>query len=84
MLGVIEDSDTIKGWFLLDNYGVNDSQVALLRNQSIYEQMAHIHGDLGVLAVFGIRARFNETNPNIKQLEVHRLFSVAMIVTRIF
>lgn len=76
MLAVIEDSDTIKGWFLLDNYGTNDSQVTLLRNQSIFEQMAHIHGDLGVLAVFGIRTRFNETNPNIKQLEVSFLFNL--------
>lgn len=47
MLGLIEDSDTIQGWFVLDNYAANASQVTLLKNQTVYEQMEHIHGDLG-------------------------------------
>lgn len=47
MVSLIEDSSTINGWFLLDNYRPDDNQTALLKNQSVYDQMAHIQGDLG-------------------------------------
>lgn len=89
MIALIEDQTTIGGWFIFDNSAENASQTDLLRNQSVYTQMSHIHGDLGdhcfphlcdffsitnhflgVLAIFGIRSKFNESNPNIKQLEV--------------
>jgi hypothetical protein len=47
MVGLIHDSDTINGWFLFDNSAENASQEVLLKNQTVYEQMSHIHGDLG-------------------------------------
>ena len=47
MIGLIKDTDTINGWFLFDNGAANASQDELLINQTIYEQLSHIHGDLG-------------------------------------
>jgi hypothetical protein len=47
MVGLIHDPDTIDGWFLFDNSAENASQYYLLYNQSVYQQIAHIHGDLG-------------------------------------
>jgi hypothetical protein len=47
MVGLIQDPDTINGWFLFDNSADNASQEVLLKNQTVYEQMSHIHGDLG-------------------------------------
>ena len=49
MVSLIEDPDTINGWFLIDNNASDASQDFLLRNQTVYEQLAHIHGDLGKL-----------------------------------
>jgi hypothetical protein len=47
MVGLIRDTDTIDGWFLFDNSAENASQEFLLKNQTIYKQISHIHGDLG-------------------------------------
>jgi len=49
MIGLIEDSNTIDGWFIFDNYRKNDSQEFLLKNQSIFTQISVIHGGLGKL-----------------------------------
>jgi hypothetical protein len=86
MIGLIQDPSTIDGWFVFDNSAKNASQEFLLKHQSIYTQMSAIHGGLGnlkssyfyikfifllgALAIFGIRTRFDEINPNIKRLEV--------------
>jgi hypothetical protein len=47
MIGLIQDRDTIDGWFLFDNSAENASQDYLLKNQSVYQQISHINGDLG-------------------------------------
>jgi hypothetical protein len=47
MIQLIQDPQTINGWFLFDNSAENASQEYLLKNQSIYTQLSHIHGDLG-------------------------------------
>ena len=47
MIGVIQDKNTIDGWFLFDNNNANASQEYLLKNQSVFTQFSHIHGDLG-------------------------------------
>jgi hypothetical protein len=47
MFGLLQDPETIDGWFLFDNSAGNASQDVLLKNQSIYTQLSHIHGDLG-------------------------------------
>ena len=47
MIGLIQDRDTIDGWFLFDNSAENAGQEFLLKNQSVYTQISHIHGDLG-------------------------------------
>jgi hypothetical protein len=47
MISLIQDRDTIEGWFLFDNSGEDASQDYLLKNQTIYKQISHIHGDLG-------------------------------------
>jgi hypothetical protein len=47
MFGLIKDPQTIDGWFLFDNSAENANQEFLLKNQSIYTQISHIHGDLG-------------------------------------
>jgi hypothetical protein len=86
MLALIQDPATIDGWFVFDNSAVNASQEWLLKNQSVYTQISHIHGDLGklrmisfyihflfrlgVMSIFGLRTRFDETDPNVKRLEV--------------
>ncbi|CAF1244484.1 unnamed protein product [Adineta ricciae] len=69
MIGLLQDNDTIDGWFLIDNSAPDVSQQFLLKNQSLYQQLSHIHGDFGVLAVFGIRTRFDETDSSVKRLE---------------
>ncbi|CAF1164814.1 unnamed protein product [Rotaria sordida] len=69
MIGLIKDNATIDGWFMFDNSVENASQVALLKNQTLYQQMSHIHGDFGALAIFGIRTRFDENDTSIKRLE---------------
>jgi hypothetical protein len=73
MIELIEDPTTVDGWFVLDNNGKNDSQEFLLKYQNISTQMSMIHGDLGVLVVFGIRTRFDELNSNVKRLEVQKI-----------
>ena len=47
MIGLLQDNDTITGWFLIDNSAPGASQEFLLKNQSLYQQLAHIHGDFG-------------------------------------
>jgi hypothetical protein len=47
MIGLIKDPATIDGWFVFDNSAKNDSQEFLLKNQSVFTQMAVIHGALG-------------------------------------
>jgi len=47
MISLIQDRDTIEGWFLFDNSDEGASQDYLLKNQTIYKQISHIHGDLG-------------------------------------
>ncbi|CAF1196744.1 unnamed protein product [Rotaria sordida] len=69
MIGLIKDNATIDGWFMFDNSVENASQVALLKNQTLYQQLSHIHGDFGALAIFGIRTRFDENDTSIKRLE---------------
>ncbi|CAF3666159.1 unnamed protein product [Rotaria sp. Silwood1] len=69
MIGLIQAKDTLDGWYLFDNSGADVNQETLLKNQSLYKQMSHIHGDFGVRAVFGIRTRFDENDTSIKRLE---------------
>ncbi|CAF0773808.1 unnamed protein product [Adineta steineri] len=71
MIGVLQDPQTIDGWFLFDNSAANASQTSLLKNQSYYTQLSHIHGDFGVTVLFGIRTKFDETDPSVKRLEFH-------------
>lgn len=47
IIGLIQTSDVIDGWFLFDNSAENASQEYLLKNQSVYDQIAHIYGDYG-------------------------------------
>ncbi|CAF3376068.1 unnamed protein product [Rotaria socialis] len=71
MIAIMQDPSTINGWFMFDNSAEDASQEALLKNQTLYQQMSHIHGDFGALAVFGIRTRFDENDPTIKRLELY-------------
>ncbi|UJR08999.1 hypothetical protein I4U23_013249 [Adineta vaga] len=71
MIGLIQNEDTINGWFLLDNSAPNASQKFLLKNQTLYTQLSHIHGDFGAGTIFGIRTRFDETDSSIKRLEFY-------------
>ena len=47
MVDLIKDTDTIDGWFLFDNSAEGASQEFLLKTQTVFKQMSHIHGDLG-------------------------------------
>jgi hypothetical protein len=47
MLAILQDPSTIDGWFILDNGATNVSQEVLLKNQTVYKQLSHIHGDFG-------------------------------------
>lgn len=47
LIGIIRDNNTIDGWFMFDNGAPNASQTDLITTQSLYQQMSHIHGDLG-------------------------------------
>jgi len=47
MVGLIRSRDTIDGWFLFDNSAENSSQDFLLINQTVYQQISYIHGELG-------------------------------------
>jgi hypothetical protein len=38
--------DTINEWFLFDNSAEHCSQEFLLINQTVYQQIQHIHGEL--------------------------------------
>ncbi|CAF3418992.1 unnamed protein product [Rotaria sp. Silwood1] len=71
MIDLISDRDTVDGWFLIDNSVPGASQDTLLKPQTIFTQMSHIHGDLGTNAVFGLRVRFDDTDLNIKRLEFY-------------
>ncbi|UJR37211.1 hypothetical protein I4U23_029920 [Adineta vaga] len=69
MVDLIEDRDTIQGWFLFDNGAEGASQDFLLINQTILKQISHINGDLGAVVVFNLRTGFEDSNLNIKRLE---------------
>ncbi|CAF1007427.1 unnamed protein product, partial [Rotaria magnacalcarata] len=71
MIALIQDPATVNGWYMFDNSAENASQEFLVKNETLYQQMSHIHGDLGSLAVFGIRTRFDEDDPTIKRLEFY-------------
>ncbi|CAF5124842.1 unnamed protein product, partial [Rotaria magnacalcarata] len=62
LIAIIQDPSTINGWFMFDNSAENVSQEALLKNQTLYQQMSHIHGDFG---------KFDEDDPTIKRLELY-------------
>lgn len=47
MIAVIQDQNTVNGWFLIDNSNPTDSQDYLKRNQTLVEQIQNIHGILG-------------------------------------
>jgi len=47
MVGLIQSRNTIDGWFLFDNSAENSSQEFLLINQTVYQQISYIHGELG-------------------------------------
>jgi hypothetical protein len=47
MVSLLEDRDTIQGWFLLDNGAEGASQDYLLINQTVFKQISHINGELG-------------------------------------
>ncbi|CAF5029327.1 unnamed protein product, partial [Rotaria socialis] len=47
MIAIMQDPSTINGWFMFDNSAEDASQEALLKNQTLYQQMSHIHGDFG-------------------------------------
>jgi hypothetical protein len=49
MVGLIRDRGTIDGWFVFDNGAENASQEWLLKNQSVYTQISHIQGDIGMI-----------------------------------
>lgn len=83
MIELIHDNDTIDGWFLFDNGAVNASQDVLLKNQTVYQQLSHIHGDLGTDIAFGLRTKFDEDDPSVKRLEVinHRLMKTIAFIS---
>ncbi|CAM4941895.1 unnamed protein product [Rotaria socialis] len=62
MIAIMQDPSTINGWFMFDNSAEDASQEALLKNQTLYQQMSHIHGDFG---------KFDENDPTIKRLELY-------------
>ena len=47
MVDLIRNPDTIDGWFIFDNSAENASQEVLLKPQTVYKQISHVHGDLG-------------------------------------
>ncbi|CAF3796327.1 unnamed protein product [Rotaria sordida] len=69
MVDLIGDPEAVDGWFLFDNSAANASQTSLLKPQIVVTQISHVHGGLGANVVFGLRVRFDDTDPNIKQLE---------------
>ncbi|CAF2745203.1 unnamed protein product [Rotaria sp. Silwood2] len=46
MIAVIQSNDTLDGWYLFDN---TTNPEILLKNQTLYKQISHIHGDYGKL-----------------------------------
>ncbi|CAF0801046.1 unnamed protein product [Adineta steineri] len=69
LISIIQDRDTIDGWFLFDNGAEGAPQEYLLKNQTIYKQLSHIHGDLGTAVVFDFRIGWDDTNMGTKRLE---------------
>ncbi|CAF1521815.1 unnamed protein product [Adineta ricciae] len=69
MIDLIQDNETIQGWFLIDNGAEGASQEYLLKNQTVFKQISHIHGDLGATVIFDLRAGFDDSNSKAKRLE---------------
>ena len=57
MIDLIQDNETIQGWFLIDNGAEGASQEYLLKNQTVFKQISHIHGDLGKDQTFVIQIK---------------------------
>jgi hypothetical protein len=48
MVAIIQDRDTVDGWFLFDSSAENASQPFVWKNQTFHQQMSYLHGDFGM------------------------------------